>query len=67
MRLNDTPFAIDLDFLAHELRVRVADGRTESFPLEDGLSVAAFDARLHAVLASLGLDVEILESLSASR
>ena len=61
MRLDDTPFAIDLDFLAHELRVRVADGRTESFPLEDGLSVAAFDARLHGVLASLGLDVEILE------
>jgi hypothetical protein len=45
MRLNDTAFAIDLDFLVHELRVRVADGRTESFPLEDGLSVAAFDAQ----------------------
>ena len=61
MRLDDTAFAIDLDFLVHELRVRVADGRTESFPLEDGLSVAAFDARLHEMLASLGLDVEILE------
>ena len=61
MRLNDTAFAIDLDFLVHELRVRAADGRTESFPLEDGLSVAAFDARLHGLLRSLGLDVEILE------
>src|SRR5687767_3844607 len=61
MRLNDTPFAIDFDFVAHELRVRAADGRTESFPLEDGLSVAAFDAQLHAALGSLGLDVEILE------
>jgi hypothetical protein len=61
MRLNDTPFAIDFDFVAHELRVRAADGRTESFPLEDGLSVATFDAQLHAALGSLGLDVEILE------
>ena len=43
MRLNETPFAIDFDFVAHELRVRAADGRTESFPLEDGLSVAAFE------------------------
>lgn len=61
MRLHDSPFAIDLDFLVHELRVRAADGRTESFPLEDGLSVAAFDAQLHELLGSLRLDVEIQE------
>jgi len=61
MRLHDTAFAIDLDFVAHELRVRAADGRTESLRLEDGLSVATFDAQLHALLRSLGFDIEILE------
>ena len=61
MRLHDTAFAIDFDFLAHELRVRAADGRTESFPLEDGLSVAHSTRSSTASLGSLGLDVEILE------
>jgi len=36
-------------------------GREESFALADGLSVAAFDAELHATLARLGVDVPIVE------
>ena len=41
--------------------VRTADGRSEGFELHDGLDVAEFDRRLHAVLGGLGVDVEIRE------
>ena len=41
-------------------RVATADRRTRAFQLE-GLSVADFDARIHAVLEDLGVDVEIEE------
>ena len=54
-------FAIDFDFVEHALRVRTVE-RTEGFALEDGLSVADFDERLHGLLAALGLDVEIGET-----
>ncbi len=55
-------FEIRLDFRQHALRVRAADGREEAFPLRDGLSVAEFDAQLHAILSRLGVDVAILEA-----
>lgn len=57
---RDTTYEITLDFLEDALVVRTADGRTGAFPL-DGLSVADFDARIHAVLDELGVDVEIQE------
>ena len=58
--------------LRHDVRYRVrprrprarrADDRRDmrTFPLTDGLAVADFDARLHAALAELGVDVEIEE------
>jgi hypothetical protein len=53
-------FAIDFDFVDHELVVRLEDGRVESVPLRDGLSVAAFHEQIFALLARLGIDVEIL-------
>jgi hypothetical protein len=56
-----TTFQIDLDFVDHRLVVRTTDGAVESFPLADGLSVAEFDAALHAKLAGLGIDVAIVE------
>jgi hypothetical protein len=56
-----TTFDITIDFVDHAVIVRTADGRTESFALGDGLPVADFDARLHATLAGLGIDVEIKE------
>ena len=58
---NDTTFEIAFEFVDHALVVRTADGRTRSFPLHDGLTVAEFDARLHATLAELSVDVEIKE------
>jgi hypothetical protein len=55
-------FQIDFDFLADLLVVKTADGREGSFALVDGLSVAAFDSQLHALLRQLGVDVRIRES-----
>ena len=56
-----TTFEITMDFVDHALIVRTADGRTRSFQLGDGLPVADFDARVHALLGELGIDVEIKE------
>ncbi|MDX6621110.1 MAG: hypothetical protein QOK36_3496 [Gaiellales bacterium] len=56
-----TTFEITFDFVDHALIVRTADSRTESFALGEGLSVADFDTRLHAMLVELDIDVEIKE------
>jgi hypothetical protein len=61
MRRGDTTFEILFDLVDHELVVQTMDGRNQKFPLADGLSVADFDARLHAALAELGVDVAIQE------
>ena len=58
---RDTTFEITIDFVDHALVVRTADGRTRSFELGGGLPVADFDARIHQVLAELGVDIEIRE------
>ncbi len=58
---HDTTFEITIDFVDHALIVRTADGRTRSFELGSGLPVADFDARVHAILGELGIDVEIKE------
>ena len=55
-------FEIVFDFVDHRLVVLTNDGRVESFELVDGLSVAAFDEKLHGVLDRLGIDVPIRES-----
>jgi Family of unknown function (DUF5996) len=55
-------FQIDFDFVEHSLVVRTNAGASESFRLADGLSVAAFDERLHAALRTLGVDVPIRET-----
>jgi hypothetical protein len=54
-------FKIDFDFVEHRLVVTTNRGEVESFELADGLSVAAFDEKLHATLAGLGIDVAIRE------
>src|SRR5262245_19824782 len=56
-----TTFEIAFDFVDHALRISTADGRARSLELGSGLPVAEFDARLHALLAELGVDVEIKE------
>jgi hypothetical protein len=59
---HDTTFEISVDFLASALVIETADGRVRSFDLGTGVAVADFDARLHAALADLGLDIAIRES-----
>ena len=56
-----TTFDITLDVVDHALVVRTVEGRAEGFELHDGLDVAEFDRRLHAVLGGLGIDVDIRE------
>lgn len=56
-----TTFEITIDFTDDALVVRTADGRTRSFGLGSGLPVADFDARIHAILGELGIDVDIKE------
>ena len=54
-------FEIAFDFVDHRLVISTNRGEVESFELVDGLSVAEFDAKLHATLAALGIDVAIRE------
>jgi len=58
---NGLGFEICFDFVDHRLVIETSTGGTESFELVDGLSVAAFDERLHAALARLGVDVALKE------
>jgi Family of unknown function (DUF5996) len=51
-------FAIDFDFIAHELRIVTSDGGRESFPLTP-IAVADFYAQLMERLRRLGIDVHI--------
>jgi Family of unknown function (DUF5996) len=60
--LSGQSFDILFDLIDHRLVVSAADGRTGSFALRDGVSVADFDRALHEQLASLGLDTDIRES-----
>ena len=55
-------FQVDFDFIDHALVVKTSRGQSRSFPLVDGLSVADFDARLHAMLGELGVDARIAEN-----
>ena len=59
---DGTTFEISFDFVDHRLVVATNGGALESFGLMDGLSVAEFDASLHALLGRLGIDVPIRES-----
>jgi hypothetical protein len=58
---DGTGFEIRFDFVHHRLVVETTS-TTESFALEDGLTVAAFYEQLHAILGGLGLDVGIGEN-----
>ena len=53
-------FTIEFDFTNHKLVVNASDGTEQSFPLEDGLSVAEFYEHLFSILDSLDIDVDIL-------
>ena len=51
-------FQIDLDFIAHALKIQCDDGGATGFPLEPQ-SVAVFYRRLREEMAKLGLEVKI--------
>jgi len=59
LRAGELDFDISFDFVAHELVVRTSGGETDSFPLADGLSVAAFHEQLFGLLADRHIDVRI--------
>ena len=59
LRSESGDFDVSFDFVAHELVVRTSRGELNSFPLADGLSVAAFYESFVALLAGLGIAVEI--------
>ena len=51
-------FAIDFDFVDHQLRISTLDGRAAAVPLQ-GQSVASFSDQTLAALAGLGITVAI--------
>jgi hypothetical protein len=51
-------FDMEFDFIAHELVVRLDDGRTATLPLET-MSVADFYRRLMTLCATMGIDTRI--------
>lgn len=56
-----TTFEIALDLVDAAVVVQTADGREGSIGLEDGVTVAEFDRRLHDLLREMGLDIQIKE------
>ncbi len=59
---GDEGFDLTFDFVDHSLVLRTDGGVTSGFALENGLTVASFDASRHRLLRDHGLDVEIVES-----
>lgn len=59
---DTTRFEIGFDFVDHFVSITTNTGAEERLDLRDGLSVAAFDRELHAMLERLGVDVSIVES-----
>ena len=58
---RNTTSEITVDLVGHALTVRTSDGRNKSFGLGGALTVAGSDARIHAVLSELDVDVHIKE------
>jgi hypothetical protein len=58
LRYEDLDFDVSFDFVTHELVLRTSRGEVDSFPLSDGLSVAAFHGRFFALLAARDIEVE---------
>ena len=62
MHANGVTFQIVFDFVDHRLVISTNSGAVETFELADGLSVAEFDEKLHAMLTRLGIDIAIRET-----
>jgi hypothetical protein len=55
LRWEAVSFDMELDFLAHRLRVRTDRDEVRELPLRDGLSVAAFFSQVTDMLGALGI------------
>lgn len=53
-------FEVQFNFIKHIVEVTTSKGEYESFPLQDGLSVAEFYNQLMAILKKLNIEVHIL-------
>jgi hypothetical protein len=62
-----TRFQIGFDFVDHFVSTTTNTGAEERLDLSDGLSVAAFDGELHAMLDRLGVDIAIGRALTECR
>jgi hypothetical protein len=58
LRHDGLDFDVSFDFVTHELVLRTSRGELDSFPLSDGLSVAAFHECFFALLAAREIEVE---------
>lgn len=59
LRFGDIGFAIDFDFIDHQLVVRSNRKAPDSFSLHDGLSVSDFYRQIDEVLGRAGIEVTI--------
>jgi hypothetical protein len=59
MHAEGTSFDVAFDLVDHALVARTDRGGVDSFPLRDGLSVAAFNAQLLELLGGLGVEAAI--------
>ena len=55
-------FEIHFDLVEHFVSITTNTGGEERLDLHDGISVAAFDREIHAMLDHLGMDIAIIES-----
>jgi Family of unknown function (DUF5996) len=58
---DTTRFEIGFDLVDHFVSITTNTGAEERLDLHDGISVAAFDREIHAMLERLGVDVAIVE------
>jgi Family of unknown function (DUF5996) len=58
---ESTKFEVGFDLVEHFVSITTNTGAEERLDLHDGISVAAFDRELHAMLERLGVDVAIIE------
>ncbi len=61
MFYGDESFEIQLNFIDHSLEVTTSKGEYESVSLHDGLSVANFHSQLFNILATLKIEVKIVD------
>ncbi|MEM8486810.1 MAG: DUF5996 family protein [Bacteroidota bacterium] len=54
-------FELTFNFISHQVELHTSRGEAYSFPLEDGLSVAAFYQQMFDLLKKIGVELEIID------